>query len=199
MAFTGAFRSPQVKGMARDIQGYKLQDLMGLISGKKSPWDSPMWGPQIQGMRTQGDIGLGELSKRLTEGGVTGPAAGLALERAGEGIGGNVLNLANMMKQGIGQEAGQAGDFWLRMKQMQNQMVQARQQQEAQEKQAQMSNLMNILPKLAAVGAAPFTGGLSLGGLFAGGGGLGATTGMSNLLSSNWQNLPPEMLKALGS
>ncbi len=183
MAFTGTFRSPVVKGMARDVQGYKLQDLLGLISGKKSPWESPTWKPLVEGMRTQGDLGLGEMSKRLTEGGVTGPAAGLSLERAGEGINNNILNLANSMKSGMDQEAWKSGDLWTKLKKMQQDYAISQQQQNTGGGAIpDMGSLLGVLGKL-------------IPGL--GGAGAGLETGLSGALAGSWGGLPPELLAML--
>ncbi len=130
MAYESMFGKPKnIEKMGWDVQGLRLQDLMGLISGRKNPWDTAQWAPQVQGMRTQGELGLSDIGRNLREAGVTGPAAALTLGKADEGISDNVLNLSNMMTSGINKEAWEAGNLASRMKQMRDDMIKAKMSQ----------------------------------------------------------------------
>ncbi len=97
--------------MSRDIKGKGMARTQGLMSGKINPWDLPEWRGQVEGLRTQGDLGMESLGKNLTMSGVTGPAAGLALERGQEGVNDQTLNLANLMRNDWRQGEGEASSF----------------------------------------------------------------------------------------
>ncbi len=84
----------------RELQYQELSKALGLSTGKLNPWDLPEYGPLVEGMRTQGSRAMDDLTKNLGELDVGGPASALALERGGEGVNNQILQLANMLKSG---------------------------------------------------------------------------------------------------
>lgn len=70
------------------------------ILGQLDPWDNPNFAATVQGVRTQGARRLEDLRTASLKSGIGGPAAGTLLEKSGEATGGNVLDLANQMREG---------------------------------------------------------------------------------------------------
>ena len=127
--------------MGRTLQGKEMLRAQNLISGKTQPWELPEWQPVTEGLRTQHERGLEGLSSAYQQAGVTGPAAALGMERAGEGYEGSLMNLANKMR-GMGHEEawkgagmGQAESQWL------GKMVEARKGRKLQEDAARMEGI----------------------------------------------------------
>lgn len=76
----------------------------GELSGKVNPWDDPRWKPLAEGVRTNTEQTMDAIAKNLNQTGVTGPAAGLVLEKAKESGDNQVLNLANGLRSGQNQD-----------------------------------------------------------------------------------------------
>lgn len=96
----GRVSAVDVRQAGRELQLEQIMEALKDIRGTSQPWDDPKWAPAIEGMRTQADRGMEGLTSGLTQAGVTGPAAGLALERGSQGFSDNILNLANQMRTG---------------------------------------------------------------------------------------------------
>ncbi len=139
--------------MSRDIKGKGMARTQGLMSGKINPWDLPEWRGQVEGLRTQGDLGMESLGKNLTMSGVTGPAAGLALEKGQEGVNDQTLNLANLMRNDWRQGEGEASSFVDMILQMIQKQTQFDKQMQAEKMKQIGGNIMS--------GIGMFAGGVS--------------------------------------
>jgi len=79
---------------------------LDLETGRRSPWDLPEWRPDVEGYQKEYSRGLGDLARNFTRTGVTGPAAGLGMERAGDQYSGGLLQLPQQIRQSY------AGEGW---------------------------------------------------------------------------------------
>lgn len=79
---------------------------LDLETGRRNPWDLPEWKPMVEGYQTQYSRGLGDLARTMNRTGVSGPAAGLTTERAGDSYAGNLLQLPQQIRQSY------AGEGW---------------------------------------------------------------------------------------
>jgi hypothetical protein len=98
MAIPSNFSRRDLIGMGRTLQGEEMLRAQNLISGKTQPWELPEWQPIIEGLRTQHERGLEDLTNAYRQADVTGPAAALGLEKAGEGYTGSLMDIANKMR-----------------------------------------------------------------------------------------------------
>lgn len=86
------------KYMGKRLRENEIGKAYGLSSGKLNPWDLPEFETARQNMLTERDVGLSDLTRRLTQSGVEGPAAALSLEKAGNKYSGSLLDLANKLQ-----------------------------------------------------------------------------------------------------
>ncbi|RPJ05491.1 MAG: hypothetical protein EHM36_08210 [Deltaproteobacteria bacterium] len=153
---------------SRQLAGQEMNRAVGYSSGKLNPWDDPRWRPMVEGMRTQGSRSLEDLSRMLNLNKVTGPAAGLVLEKGQNGINGNLLNLVNLLKGNADQTIGDWEHFDEKTRAMALQKKMHDDEMQAQKMQMITNSIMSGIKMLA--------GGIS-GGI--GGGGMGAAKGIT--------------------
>lgn len=67
-------------------------------TGKMNVWDFPEFDVARNDMAMERDIGLSDLTRRLSGAGVEGPAAALSMEKAGNTYSNSLLNLANKLR-----------------------------------------------------------------------------------------------------
>lgn len=79
---------------------------LDLQTGRRSPWDLPEWNPMVEGYQAQYSRGLGDLARNFNRAGVSGPAAGLGMERANDAYAGGLLQLPQQIRQSY------AGEGW---------------------------------------------------------------------------------------
>ena len=84
--------------LAKRFRANQLGKSYLLESGKMNPWDLPEFDTARQGILKERDLGLSDYIGKLTRSGVTGPSAALSLEKANQGYGNNLLNLAHKMR-----------------------------------------------------------------------------------------------------
>jgi hypothetical protein len=86
------------KYMGKRLRENEIGKAYGLSSGKLNPWDLDEFETARQSMLTERDVGLSDLTRRLTQSGVEGPAAALSLEKAGNKYSNSLLDLANKLR-----------------------------------------------------------------------------------------------------
>jgi len=115
----------------RTLRLEELQRALGMNRGTLQPWDLPEYRPMVEESRAQTDRTLSSLPGLMQRTGVTGPAAGLTMERVAGAGDNNLLNLINQMRMGTRQQglglAQNEEDNWNRWMQLQ---LMAKQQRE---------------------------------------------------------------------
>lgn len=86
------------KYLGKRLRENEIGKAYGLSSGKLNPWDLPEFETARQNMLAERDVGLSDLTRRLTQSGVEGPAAALSLEKAGNKYSSSLLDLANKLQ-----------------------------------------------------------------------------------------------------
>lgn len=86
------------KYLGKRLRENEIGKAYGLSSGKLNPWDLPEFETARQNMLAERDVGLSDLTRRLTRSGVEGPAAALSLEKAGNKYSSSLLDLANKLQ-----------------------------------------------------------------------------------------------------
>ena len=128
----------------RELEKWRLgrSKLYGL--GKIYPLEEPTFGPAAETIRTQGERTLENLPSILSESGITGPGAGLIMERAGQGVGNQILDLVNMM-QGKGErEIDWGTDLAQRLRNYQLQLAQLSEQRKGRHLQEDIARTSGI-------------------------------------------------------
>lgn len=86
------------KYLGKRLRENEIGKAYGLSSGKLNPWDLPEFETARQNMLAERDVGLSDLTRRLTQSGVEGPAAALSIEREGNKYSSSLLDLANKLQ-----------------------------------------------------------------------------------------------------
>ena len=96
------YNTPNLRNMAPWLTKRLRENEIGkgylLNTGKLNAWDLPEFEVARNDMATERDLGLSDLSRRLSGAGVQGPAAGLLMEKAGNKYSEGLLNLANKLR-----------------------------------------------------------------------------------------------------
>lgn len=171
-----------------------------LNTGKLNAWDLPEFEVARNDMATQRDLGLSDLSRRLSGAGVQGPAAGLMMEKAGNQYSESLLNLANKLRGSFLDRSLSIGTDSLAQANKEKEIGLAwRQQHDA--RRAQPNDFMKTVQGVnAATGALSNIATLGLGGA----GMLGMLPGMKGISSlasgggANIQQLVEILTKILG-
>lgn len=92
------FRWQDINNLGKQLMGNQQLRALQLQQGKINPWDTPEFQQAQQGLRRNYDIGLSDLADAYRQSGVTGGAAALGMERAGQGYENSLSSLANAMR-----------------------------------------------------------------------------------------------------
>jgi len=188
-------------GLGRNLRRQRLTEALAMAQGKMQPWNLPEMRPMVEATRAQTESQMRYLPDILARAGVSGPAAGLAIERTGEAGTNNLFNLMNQIRQqqaaqGLGLAAGeeQAYQNLTGLDLQRANYKLAKQQLSDQEKQAAWNRWMSAIK----LGANVLKGGLLNAGGGSGGAGSSSANSFANSLSANSLSELLELLQQYG-